>query len=559
MLTKDDYGKNVRPSATGTGTYKDTVYPTNATTVSLQQLITAIANVTGTPNIGSTLVAGAVTPAGATVSYQWQISGVNSTTKFTDISGAINQTYTITDLGNMEKRVIRVTVTGTGAFTGTVSSNNTPRIGLSPTYLTAISPITGTSQVAQVLTAGTATPYGTSVTYQWLRKQYGEETYSEIVGATSRTYTTTADDYRTYIKVVATGAGPFSGWVESEPTGLIAAAPLTGISGIKGTTASGQTLTAGTVFPLGATVTYQWKRSNVDYTAYTDIEGATSSIYVLTAQDVDRKLLVTVTGYGAYTGTQTSAATGPVTASSTSLTSMGAISGTAMVNFQLTAGTVSAGAVSPVTSVTYQWYKAVNSGGPWTAIYGAVNPTYTITPEDYTQGYRYIKVTATGAGAYSGTVENASVKGPIAAFDLTTLGSMSNYTGLCNIGQTIVTGTVSPSNATFYYSWELSKQPDKNYAQLGANTESIVINSLHVGNASSTLGGYLRVTVTGTGAFTGSLSMVMGTDRTGNDLISTYLNRTGCRNGFPDLYSYSRDSYAKRSNCFLSMAEISYS
>lgn len=77
---------------------------------------------------------------------------------------------------------------------------------------------------------------------------------------------------------------------------------------ISGTAQVGQTLTA-IVDPSEATAAYKWKQSNAQNGQYTDIPGANSKTYLLTSAEQSKYIKVEVTGTGAYTGTQTSAAT----------------------------------------------------------------------------------------------------------------------------------------------------------------------------------------------------------------------------------------------------------
>ena len=82
--------------------------------------ITAIAATTGvTTSVGSVLTAGALTPSGATATYQWQNATTSSGT-YTNISGATNGTYTlaISDVG----KYLKVVATGSGSYTDTQTS-----------------------------------------------------------------------------------------------------------------------------------------------------------------------------------------------------------------------------------------------------------------------------------------------------------------------------------------------------------------------------------------------------------------------------------------------------
>ena len=83
--------------------------------------ITAIAAIAGTPQVGQVLTAGALTPSGATASYQWQ-RATSSGGTYSDISSATSSTYTLVsgdgDVGNY----IKVVATGTGSYSGTQTS-----------------------------------------------------------------------------------------------------------------------------------------------------------------------------------------------------------------------------------------------------------------------------------------------------------------------------------------------------------------------------------------------------------------------------------------------------
>ena len=112
----------------GGGRGSATIYP-----------ITAISAITGTVKVGQVLSAGAVTPSGATVSYQWQISTTEDGT-YTNISGATSSTYTI--LASDVTKFIKVLATGTGSYNSTVTSTATTIIAPTAINITAIAGIT---------------------------------------------------------------------------------------------------------------------------------------------------------------------------------------------------------------------------------------------------------------------------------------------------------------------------------------------------------------------------------------------------------------------------------
>jgi DNA-binding beta-propeller fold protein YncE len=298
--------------------------------------ITGIGAITGTPQVGSTLTAGAVSPSGATVTYQWYryTSGVGEFV----ISGATSNTYTPVN-GDVGWDLL-VIATGSGSYTGTATSAPIGPVE-TKTPITGIGAITGTPQVGSTLTAGAVSPSGATVTYQWQESATIGGEYIVISGDTSSTYTPVASDGGAYIEVVAIGSGGCTGRVTSAPVGPVLI-PLTGIGAITGTPQVGSTLTAGAVSPSGATVTYQWQESASSGGTYTAISGATSSTYAPVNGDIGQYIEVVATGTGSYTGTATSTPVGPITASGLGKDEIGASNGE-------------------------YWYLDVNGNGYWTA------------------------------------------------------------------------------------------------------------------------------------------------------------------------------------------------
>jgi len=496
-LTAADFGFSVRPVATGTGTYIGTVTAAGQL-INGRQPIVSIGNISGSTNVGGNALAGSVTPSGATVTYQWyrHIYDFWNGWQSNQIVGATEYYYNTVSAD--ENYYLEVVVTGIGAYSGTASSAYFGEINSSPYQVTAIGSITGSARVTNTLTAGETTPFGASVTYQWLRKAPGASTYSEILGATSKTYLLQPADYNSVLKVVATGSGGYTGWVESTPTSQILPGFITSLSSTVGTTSVGQILQAGTTLPVGATVTYQWFRSNTAGTDFVEMMGATNATYGLTGDDLGCSLKVQVTGYGAYTGTLISNATGPVLNSSTALTSIGAFTGTLRVN-----STVTAGALLPGGSqATLQWQRGDVVGGPFQDIAGATGTSYILTPDDY---LKYIRVKAVGSGAYTGTVYS-TVQGPIQPCIITGIG---NWSGSLRIGQSLVAGVPIPAEATVNYTWEIQ--------YLLWNNTGVTTNSILIPNTAdslfgtfNTVGRSIRVTITGTGAYSGSFTITIG-------------------------------------------------
>jgi len=527
-LTPGDFGYCIEVRATGSGSYSGIATSSPTASVAAYPL-TAISEIIGNTCPGKALTAGTVTPLGATVRYQWQYTedGVN----FTDVIGANSSSFTL--LNDYNYKYFRVKVDGTGSYIGTVYSNLTAqRVGSTSINLTGMGTITGTAAVGKTLTAGALSPSGASATYQWQRCATSGGSYNIIPGATSGSYTLTADDYGCYIEVVATGSGFYSEALTSAPTSRVTTTAITSIGNIVGTAAQGQTLTAGTISPASATVTYQWQSCATSNGTFTNVSGATGSTYIIGSGDVGNYLRVTVTGTGAYTGAAVSTPTGPViSGSATPITAIGSISGTAQVGQTLTAG-----AITPSgATVTYQWLRCSTSGGSYTPISGAVSSTYTLTASDFED---YIEVRATGCGTYSGTAISLPTNVAVAACPLT---SISNIIGSAYDNNTLIAGTVLPLGATFTYQWQ---RGDWNY-NLSGNISGATSNTFTIDSSYS--GSTIRVTVTGTGAYTGtitsawlpnqidhgtltaisSLSGITGTAKVGNTLTSGTVSPSG--------------------------------
>ena len=88
---------------------------------------------------------------------------------------------------------------------------------------------------------------------------------------------------------------------------------MTSITNIIGEAKVGETLTAGSVIPNEATVTYAWLRIGPKMPEWEYIPGATTNKYTIAASDVGYQIRVAATGTGNYSGTVVSKGTTKVT------------------------------------------------------------------------------------------------------------------------------------------------------------------------------------------------------------------------------------------------------
>jgi hypothetical protein len=206
-----DVGKYIEVLVTGTGLYNGTFEIPAEFPVTIR--ITGIGATTGTPKIGSTLTAGAVTPSGATVTYQWQES-VSPGGPFYAIIGGTSRTYTPDsgDVGNY----IEVVATGTGSYSGSVTSN---LVGPVTTPITGVS-ISGSPYVGSLLTT-VVTPSDATASYQWGKSAKSSGPFYLIAGATLANYTPGTADEGNYFEVQATGTGSYINTVWSTAAGPV--------------------------------------------------------------------------------------------------------------------------------------------------------------------------------------------------------------------------------------------------------------------------------------------------------------------------------------------------
>jgi hypothetical protein len=176
------------------------------------------------------------------------------------------------------------------------------RAGLVP-GLAAPPVVTGTLNPGQILTAAPGTWRGDQVVfaYQWERCVDVDTSCTPIANATAPTYSVSANDLASTLRVTVTGRnGLGSATGSSAPTGVVsgpAGAPAATIAPVvEGVVGSGAALTATTGTWTGApdAFAYQWRRCNATTGACVDVAGATASTYTLSAADSGSRIRVLV-------------------------------------------------------------------------------------------------------------------------------------------------------------------------------------------------------------------------------------------------------------------------
>ena len=327
------------------------------------------------PLVGDTLLA-TITPAQATVTYQWYRDKVDGT----KLSTAAAYTATTADVGHK----ICVEVTGTGQWAEQKVS-------------VLSQPVTKERKIAGVMIVNTNTdhtaPLAGDILKAVVAPSSATATYSwRVAGVekgTEATYVVQASDSNKQIQVYATGTGDFSGQAASDMTSPVADALA--LKEVKLSTSFpvvGQAVSV-SVTPSSATASYVW---------YVDgIKMGTGATYTPTAFDMGKAITVKATGTDKCAGTVESNASQPV--KMTNLTRVTMDSMTPAVGMTLTATAEPVEAVT-ADSVLYYWYIS----GKDESVQKGWDNTFKVE-EKYAGKAIYVR--AYGQGIYGGVVASA--------------------------------------------------------------------------------------------------------------------------------------------------------
>ena len=213
---------------TGVATARTAAVPNN----------TSPPTITGTAREGNILTAhnGSWANAPTSFTYQWQRCGADGT-GCADITGATNQTYTLTSADADHTVRVQVTAknadgqsTASSAPTDVVSSRSAPVNTAKPT-------ISGTPRVGEELTAsnGTWTGGATSFTYQWQRCT-SSTTCANVDGATARAYGVRSADVGNTLRVAVTAhnASGSTATASSDQTATVTGNTTTVVTTVRG-------------------------------------------------------------------------------------------------------------------------------------------------------------------------------------------------------------------------------------------------------------------------------------------------------------------------------------
>ncbi|GLB52333.1 hypothetical protein NBRC110019_13730 [Neptunitalea chrysea] len=344
----------------------------------------------------STLVETLSATGEGTLTYQWLNSADNS--NFTNISGATSATYAPPSLTETTyyKRIVTSSLNGVdcteenSVITIYVNSVQPGQIEADQTICSG-----GTPNTLQTITSAIAT--GT-VSYQW-QSSYDNVNFTDIIGATSETYSPPALTQNTWYQRIDTST--LNGVTCSDITNVVSVS-LTTPPSITAQPELSQTLCEGgtpidlSITTDGSTYTYQWySNSSNNTTSGTAISGATLATYTPETNAVGTLYyycIVSANGAGCYDVSDIAvieiiAAPTIIQQPTSQVICEGDTPNTFSVNYQNGTGTP-----------TYQWYSNTSnatSGG--TAVNGATASSYT-PPATLGTLYYYVILTFPSGG-----------------------------------------------------------------------------------------------------------------------------------------------------------------
>ena len=434
-----------------------------------------------------------------TYQYQWQLcEGDGSGCDEIDSANSANYTIGSADL----RGTLRVTVTASN-IAGSVHATSAASSEIEPGAPSEIEPpsITGNPYEGETLYGESGQWGGTEdeVVYQWERCNSTAGECADIAGAVEADYDPTGSDVGKTLRVRVGVNNQLGAVTAISPAteAISAASKLTNTSAasITGTPQSEQTLSADAGSWLGVTTigyTYQWQRCDVYGASCEDIDGATSSSYTPSSEDVGSTIRVRVHASEEEGGVyETSAATQPIAANTAPVVEgPPTVSGTGLVGDEVIA-TTGSWSGEPV-SYSYQWERCNESGESCSSISGATSSAYTLIESDATHTVRVL-VTATGAG--SSSTEAAS-------FPLSVSGTI-----LANVAAPSISGSYEMDRAlsanrgiwtgagalSYSYQWKRCNEHGESCGTISEAAESSYTPS------SADVGHTLEVVVTATG------------------------------------------------------------
>ena len=445
-------------------------------------------------NVGASITATLTDPDGDITGLDWEWErSMDGIVGWSGIPGATSSSYTsVAEDAGHYLRAVAYYSDGHGA-SKSATARTTAAMLVDDDGVVTLTPTRG--QIGTVIAATLTDPDGgvTRVGWQWAWSSTGVSGWRDIAGATSATYTATADDVGSFLRATAEyndGDGPnksayavTSRAVVEDDDGVVTLS-TTGPS-------VGETVTATLSDPDGGVEgeTWQWASSSDGTSNWTDIAGATSATYTVAAGDLGNFLRATV-NYGDAAGAGKSAEA--VTAAGVTVDDDGSVvlSPTGPSDGDL----VTARLMDPdggVTGDTWQWASSADGASGWMDILNAKSSTYTPITTDVG---RYLRATVDYTDAVGpGKSAEAVTSSAVTADDDGSL-TLSNTTP--TVGETVTATLSDPDGGVTVEGWQWAISPNgtSNWESLpNATSSSYTPTAANVGS-------YLRATASYTDA-----------------------------------------------------------
>jgi len=406
-----------------------------------------------------------------TSTFQWYYSTGSDGSSATVISGATNQSYTLSniDLG----KYVGFAVTPV-ASTGTLLGNEVNVVTFSGP-VTDNAPVaknvtqSGTAKVGETLT-GSYNYYDAdgdvqgTTTFQWYRSASSNGSSATVIsGATGNSYTLTNSDFGKYIGFAVTpvaleGVSPGTEVKAATFAGLVTDdAPVASNVTQSGTAKVGSTLSGNYTYsdanndPQGTSIFKWYSSTSSTGSSATVISGATGSSYVVNNSDFGKYIgfaviPVAITGTSQGSEVKVAAFAGSVT-DEAPVASNVTQSGTAKVGNTLSGNYTYSDVDGNTEGVSvFKWYRSASSNGSSaTVISGATGRNYTLGNSDIGQYIGFSVTPVAIAGTLLGNeVKVVTFSGPV--IDDAPIASNVSQSGSCHISGTL-TGSYVYSDA----------------------------------------------------------------------------------------------------------------
>ena len=459
----------------------------NITEVRVDERCNTVTSVTISPdsisvttNTPFTITATAV--GGTNIRYQWY-RATNRTGPYTPIAGQTNVTLTMSESA-VGTYYYRVAAWSSCEPAKTEPNSNESKV----TVITPCRVVSSVTVTPDTINVATNVPFtitsnvvgGENVQYQWYRATNAAGPFVPVAGQTNSTITMSESAPGTYYYRVAA-------WSNCEParntpnsnTSVVRVTPYCSTVTSTTVTPTSITVTPNTPFTItanvigGTNIQYQWYRSTNVGGPFVALGGQTS-VTLTMSEPAEGTYYYRVAAWSSCEPVPS----GPTSNTSTVTVKTDCIAVTS-VTIAPTSINVSTGATFTITAtaiggtnVQYQWYRATNSAGPYTAITGVVTSNV-LSRDEPTAGTYYFRV-----AAWSDCEQQPT--GPTSNTSTVTVTDCNNVTNvtIAPVSITVTTNVTFTITSTVtggvnvQYQWYRATSPSGPYAPVGGQTGS---------------------------------------------------------------------------------------